>query len=41
MRGGLRADVLRLRERNIAVVLDNETVKARLRVSSSIRERRA
>ena len=39
MRRGFRADVLRFREGNVAVVLDNEAVKAGVGVSSRIAKR--
>ena len=39
MRRGFRADVLGLRERNVAVVLDNEAVKAGVGVSSRVAKR--
>jgi hypothetical protein len=39
MRRGFRADVLRFRKWNVAVVLDNEAVKAGVSVSSRVRQR--
>ena len=39
MRRGLRADVLGLRERNVAVVLDDEAVKAGVGIGSRVAKR--